>query len=328
MPDYICKRCGYKLNNKTKLKNHYSRKYPCKNIHNAPSVEECIEELYCVNTIKSPKIPKFDTGLASADSDLTSSEYHLTPIFSSIDSDHNPVNSDFISDNENTKNCNSKPVFICEYCGEKFTRYNELIRHIKSKCKCTPETVDELINNNKVMEMQMAEKDKLVAEKDKVMEEMKKQIEMLLDKVGDTNINNTNTNNVIVLNGFGKEDLSYITGDFVQKLINAGPYACIPKLARRVHFHPSHKENHNIKIPNKGKNIASVFNGKRWLLCDKREVIQDMSDRTYSILQKHYIIGSNERMDSFQSDYENEDITILKRIHKDIEFTILNHQSK
>ena len=90
------------------------------------------------------------------------------------------------------------------------------------------------------------------------------------------------------LNGFGNEDLSYITGDFVKNLISAGPYGCIPKLVKRVHFHPKHKENHNIRIPNKGKNIASIYNGKRWLLCDKKEVIQDMSDSAYAILQKQY----------------------------------------
>ena len=96
------------------------------------------------------------------------------------------------------------------------------------------------------------------------MAEMSKQIEILLDKVGDTtNVSNVSNNNIIVLNGFGNEDISYITGDFVKKLISAGPYACIPKLVRRIHFHPKHKENHNIRIPNKSRNMAKIYNGNR-----------------------------------------------------------------
>ena len=310
MPEYICRRCGHVAKNKTFLKNHYNRKFPCTNLHNAPCSETCIQELYAGLTHKDSQIAHKCSQMTHNDSQMTHNDSQMTHNDSPADSD-------------------TETQFICQYCNKCFTRRNNLTRHIDIWCKHTPSTVNKLISNNKVMVMQMAEKDKLVAEKDKIMTELKKQIEILLDKVGDTtNVNNTNTNtnNVIVLNGFGNEDLSYITGDFVNNLIKAGPYGCIPKLVKRVHFHPKHKENHNIRIPNKSKNIATIYNGKRWLLYGKKEILQDMSDKAYGILQKHYIIGSNQRMENFNNDYENEDMRVIKRIHKDIEFMILNNQ--
>ena len=76
------------------------------------------------------------------------------------------------------------------------------------------------------------------------------------------------------------------------------------------------------------KNIAKIYNGdnKRWELQNKTDTLTDMSDKAYGILQKHYIIGSNQRMENFNNDYENEDVRVIKRIHKDIEFMILNNQ--
>lgn len=313
MPEYVCRRCGHVAKNKTFLKNHYNRKFPCTNLYNAPDAETCIKELYAGLTHNDSQIAHKDSQIQKIDSEsLTKSHYDSQRLTKYLQPD-------IYIDGK----------FICQYCNKSFSRRTNLTRHIDMYCKHSPETVNKLISNNKVMAMQMAEKDKLVAEKDKIMEELRKQIEILLDKVGDTtNVNNTNTNtnNVIVLNGFGNEDLSYITGDFVNKLIRAGPYGCIPKLVRRVHFHPNHKENHNIRIPNKSKNIATIYNGTRWLLYDKKEILQDMSDKAYGILQNHYMIGSNQRMEKFSNDYENEDVRTIKRLHKDIEFMILNNQ--
>ena len=65
----------------------------------------------------------------------------------------------------------------------------------------------------------------------------------------------SNTYN-IVINPFGK-NTSYITQDYV-KLINDSPYSGI-ELLKYIHFHPEHKENHNVKIPNKKQPYAQIY---------------------------------------------------------------------
>ena len=54
------------------------------------------------------------------------------------------------------------------------------------------------------------------------------------------------TVNIIVnINPFVKENTTYVTDDYINNLINSGPYNSIPKLLKYIHFHPKHSENHN-----------------------------------------------------------------------------------
>ena len=63
-------------------------------------------------------------------------------------------------------------------------------------------------------------------------QDLQKHIELLLTKVGNT----TNiTQNNIVLNGYGNEDLSHISDSFKSELLKI-PYNMIPKLIHEVHF--------------------------------------------------------------------------------------------
>ena len=39
-----------------------------------------------------------------------------------------------------------------------------------------------------------------------------------------------------------------------------------------IHFHPEHKENHNIKIPNKKQPYAQIYNGKDWEYKKKKQL--------------------------------------------------------
>ena len=76
----------------------------------------------------------------------------------------------------------------------------------------------------------------------------------------------------------------------------------------------------------------SLFSTNKWVLEDKKEVIENLVDNGYNIIDEHYIeVGENltekqrERYKKFQFNYENDDTKLKKKLLKDVELTILNN---
>jgi len=215
---------------------------------------------------------------------------------------------------ENEKNSlknSGKKTLKCSLCSKGFSRPDNLKVHLSSFCKYRKTYTHE-------------EVEEIKADKNIVIAELKNQIEVLLTRVGDTNIQNQN-NTYIVLNAFGKEDTSYIQDGFVKNLIKQGPYSSIPRLIKAIHFNPDHQQNHNIKIPNVNKSLAKIYNGEEWEYKNKKETIDDLTDKAYNIIEDHYD-GGNKHMDQFIDEYDNEKTN--KKIHKETEIMILNNQDK
>ena len=293
---YTCPRCGFSNKIKTKIRSHFLRKNICQpkidNIDIRQAYETILGEAYPLNKLKPI---------------MTKMEY-----------------------------CK------CNFCNKEFDRKYNLIRHLKG-CRNKDNieySFDESDNNfiepdSNIKEDQIkkpvyteSEKDIIIASKDKIIEELKNQIELLLKNQGSNNVHNNITYNTsIVLNAFGKENTSYITGEYLRKLIKNGPLDTIPKLLEHIHFNPEHIENHNIKIPNRKQGYAEIYNGETWQISDKKQTIEAMSDKAYNILNTHYT-GGNEHMNKFKTQYENNDLSLNKRLYKDTEIMILNSQKK
>lgn len=294
MVQYTCPRCNYSTKQRRDLRKHLHRKRPC-TITNRPLTiaqcalevlgEENLDAFRCVGGALKCVGNAFKCVEMRSDA-LKSVGKVLTPQI--VD-------------------------FSCDFCDKTFKEARYLNQHIKRyQCGKRFFTLEEV-------EKRIAEK---CAEKDNMINSLNNQIGKLLEKVGDTY--NTNTYN-IVINPFGKENTSYISEDFVRSLIDDGPYNSIPKLLKYIHFHPEHKENHNIKIPNKKQPYAQVYNGKDWEYQLKKDTIEAMSDRAFTILNKHFR-GDNEYMSTFQTNYNDNTPDLAKRLRKDIEVTILNNQ--
>ena len=206
-----------------------------------------------------------------------------------------------------------KEAFFCEYCGKSFTRKNNLNVHIKKACK-----------KLKTFEN--------VQEKDMLIEKLKEENEMLrMEKntlIQNNTITNNTTNNTIIINAFGKENLDYIKKEYVQALVKSGPYGSIQKLIKHIHFNPNHKENHNIKIPNKRDKYGMIFDGSKWLFKNKKSMITTIADHAYGIIAEHCEDLDNRKLDKFRDEYENENSELMKRIADDTELVILNGQSE
>ena len=291
---YVCPRCQYSSKLRNDLRRHFKRKKPCKVLFKDIDIPTCVrmvldEEYTCKKARKKNK-PAVITNVPDI---IVSKQTMYTQSHSSSDSS---IDEDY---------------YECKYCDRMFNNRQARHRH-QSKCA-------DKFKHNFFTKEEVAQK---LAEKDILINELRNQIGTLLEKVGDTY--NTNTFN-IVINPFGKENTSYITSDYVNKLINSGPYNSIPQLIKYIHFHPEHKENHNVKIPNKKQSYAQIYNGTKWEYQSKKDTIEKMSDRAYAILNKHYI-GGNQHMNQFKSNFDDNSPELSRRLVKDIELTIINNQ--
>lgn len=151
--------------------------------------------------------------------------------------------------------------YECEYCNKMYTTSHSKYRH-KKICK-----EREKIDNEKKEKIEQLEK--MVLEQQKAIDELRKA--STSKSVGTINGNNNNNNNTINIqvNGFGNENLAYITESPNYKNFMLG---CIKKQIDGVcnmliqkHFHQKHPENHNIKKLNKKDKFIDCYDGKKWI---------------------------------------------------------------
>ena len=199
----------------------------------------------------------------------------------------------------------------CTFCNKKFNHRQSKFRHEK-KCK----------NKDK---KQFGE----IEEKNKIIENLKTENEILRKTKNTTIQNNTiNNNNTVIINEFGKENLDYISKEYIHGLIREGPYGSIRKLIKYIHFNPDHKENHNIKIPNKRDKYAMVYDGSVWQVKNKKNMITTIADHAYGVIAEHCDDITSKKFDRFRDDFESEESRYMKRLAEDTELIILNGQKE
>ena len=162
---------------------------------------------------------------------------------------------------------------------------------------------------------------------------------LLVEHKGNTNITNSNnttnnmTNNIIIHN-YGDEDIKYITGDYILKLLKNRPAKTIPELIKYTHFNDDHPENQNIKITNKKDPYIKVRKNNKWELQDKDETITDLIDRQQIHLldedlekKVEEVCSTSEKVNIGRcSDlYNEEDKDYMKRLYNESELIIINN---
>lgn len=318
MTIHICPRCGYNTEQKGDLRKHFQRKKICKPILNDIDLSTCYNKL-----LGNSYVAEFYSNKNKKNT--------------KNDSVNDTVNVN-VNDTVNVNELRKK--YQCNYCNKLLTsrqgkyahhrickfknQVTENIIHIDKNNKNNNEKSSFIENNKEIKQLIEQAKEEGRKESLYIIGELKSQIEVLLKNQGTNNTHTTNYN--IMVNSFGKENLDYISKDDIYNIINDGPVYSIPKLLKYIHFNPEHKENHNVKITNKKQNYAQIFNGIDWEYRDKQDTIENMSDRAYEILNKHYIPGSNKYMDNFKDEYDESSKTVYKRVHKDTELMILNSQ--
>ena len=295
---YYCYRCGYSVKNKTHFTKHLNRKNPCHPIHSNMSVED-VKKTYNIFSKKTtPKNPKNDPKEPRNDPEK-------------------PRN-----DPENPEK-KPKNIYQCKYCQRVLSKSCHLNRHYK-RCKKLKEINElELIKEeNEILKMKYE-----VIKKEK--KKIRKEIEKIL--VSNCTINNYNTNNTIIINNFGSERIDYLSKKYLTNLLKR-PYTGIPQLLKDIHFNDEHPENKNIRIKNKKLKYGEVVNNNKWEVKNKKEIINDMVDNSYSILDEHYeeskpTLDRKEKhiFDKFQEKYDIDDKTIKNILSENTEMMIINN---
>ena len=187
-------------------------------------------------------------------------------------------------------------IIKCDYCNGVFTTIPHKRRHELHSCK---NNKDNLLKQIKKMEK---EKKEWTNEK----QELYKKIDELISKVGNNNTNNniqTQNNNNIIINNYGNEDIGHLTNKIKDALIKI-PYGAIPKLIESVHFNDEIPKNKNIIFPNKNENLLKIYHGDKWVYKNKNEMITDLIDSKYMIMDSHYGDTKNRISNKVQKSYE------------------------
>ena len=207
---------------------------------------------------------------------------------------------------------------MCDYCEKEFTLFANKRRHEIHRCK---HRYDDMSYKKLFIES------KVKMEKDK--KEFKKQIEILLNKVGDTTINNTQN---IQLNSYGNETMDHITDTMKTQFLKM-PYGMIPKMIEAVHFNNDKPENKNIVFTNKKDNRIKVYSDDKWIYKDKDDIIHDLIDGKYFILDNHYNsvfenmnISSKSSYEKFRSFFDEKDKELHDQLKKECELVLLNNR--
>ena len=222
-----------------------------------------------------------------------------------------------MNQNEPKMNQNEPKNFYCRYCNRGFSSKPSMRRHELHRCK----NEQNMVYENKIEQMRK--------QFDREKNKLYKQIDKLIDKAGDTTINNTNN---IQLNNFGEEDTSYITDKVLQKLINY-PATMIPNLLKLTHFHEDHPENNNLKITNKKDKYIKVYKNDEWKI-DKRDIVIDnIMNNKFDTLETYYEErGKNnikrhikKRFERFQDDIDSDNKNTISKVKEDITLKIVNN---
>ena len=240
---------------------------------------------------------------------------------------NNPANNPAIIQNNPAKS------FKCDFCPKTFTIHANKRRHEMYRCKENPDFMDKLLDakNTKIKTLQK-NYESLQKEKEEWKQEKEKlytQVSTLLDKVGDTNIQNN-----IILNNYGSEDLSHITDTLKDELLKI-PYCAIPKMIEAIHFNDEKPENKNILLPNKKENLVKVYEGNKWVYKNKSETISDLVDSKYNIIDDHYDdLDSKDEVSphvkttftKFRKVYDEGDAEMVEKLKKECELVLLNNR--
>ena len=199
---------------------------------------------------------------------------------------------------------------MCKRCGHTTTKRNKLKLHLERKFICEasisdvdPETLIKELYSSSEFKCRYCIKsykhrsgrslhEKYCSHKHKHKQQQQQtQANISANIVSNTtnhnNNNNTinNTQNIYIINlnpgqqlpnKFGNENINYLNPSFLEKLINdskKGSESAINKLVKAIHFNEEHPENHNMCINNLRSKHAEIYDGKNFIVRDKKEVL-------------------------------------------------------
>lgn len=172
--------------------------------------------------------------------------------------------------------------YHCKYCNKRFASESSMYRHIRTVCVVKKENDEEKESIfEKLCNMQ--------EEIDSLKKELKISKNVTTNTMNNQNqcaeninngtvstVNNNNNNNIILV-GFGQEDMSILSKAEILSALHKGFMSTV-KLTELVHFNPKYPEYHNVFISNMKDKYAMMYDGDKWVLKLKDEIIDTIYD--------------------------------------------------
>ena len=316
---YTCRRCNFGCIQKNDMRRHLNRKNPCKALYLDITRDSLIEEL---DGKPSPN-----------------------PLFL-------PPEPSFSSLNISTKVNETSKVHKCEFCNKTFSRLDNLKRHVEKVCKEKDKKEKAKQEETDLIKQLMDQKDAEMVKKDEEnqlykeeMALMRKQIELLMTKIGNTNIETQNNTNIetqnnttnIQINGWGHEDTSHLTDKFLRFCYDR-PFTSIQRVIEAVYFNPNCPKNWNTMIKDDKSSKALIYDAekKTWLKKETNGVVDDLMHTGYGILDSNFDKQKDankltdriiEKFTGFQDFYAKGDKHYEKRLATEIKELLINYKA-
>ena len=270
---FRCVRCGFESKHKHVLSRHLTRTRPCK-----PTILDVCQEAQ-VNYKDNTPIQMSAPVTVSSHRDLTISEPstisgHLTHSDSyelnKVNELQCPTCSHVFSSRQkkNQHKCKGplEDRLKCHRCSKKFSDKSNLNRHLKS---CKKEKNPTGCEDIEKMQAQIQDKDDIIkALKDELLK-CKTDIasswppHAITNNTTNNNTTNNNTTNIIILTGYGNENVEHILQNkdlLLDKIAHASGSSVdfYTQAFKAIYFNPEYPENQNFKMTNSRGNLVTV----------------------------------------------------------------------
>jgi hypothetical protein len=156
-----------------------------------------------------------------------------------------------------------------------------------------------------------------------MVKDLKKEVEILKQKddntkivTTNTNSNNTNSNNnTIVINNFGREDLTYLSKPFLENCLYHMSRG-IGCLTKEIYMNDKKPENKTIKATNIKSPYVKVMKDQKMIYKDKEEALEETAEVVEGYAEADHGMGEEPGQEPVDEAKMEEELNEMKRITK------------
>lgn len=171
----------------------------------------------------------------------------------------------------------------CQFCSKLFANRPNRVRHANHYCKANPN-----------VQLKKQTDTLLVPEQTRISgieQKLQELIDVIKNKESAPNsvhYGDNIQNNILLVNNYGAETLEHLNHQFLSECITQRKKGLV-NLLDKLYFDPKMPQNHTVKIVSKKREVMGTFKDGNWLVASKNSILDEMIQKGYRILYKHYM---------------------------------------